>query len=376
MILISCASPSCTRARIVSGAMGVFPVTSTFCAALVQPVTRPPLSFSTTSGSAASSWKFSDAKNRSGNAPAIVSCTCAATFQPTRSMSWNGPIGRPSGANAFSTTVIGVPSYTARAASPITLASSRFTTKPGASAVSTAFLPSPLATTNAVDSAASAVASVFTISMRGITATGLKKWKPTSRSGCASAVPISATDSDEVLVARIVSSETIFSIAENTSCLTPTSSNTASMTKSQSANSPRSVVPCTSARSWFAVSASRRPLASSVPISSRMDATPLSTRPWSRSVMTTGTRSLRTNSSANCEAMRPAPMTPTFVTFFANALSGAPTGRLARFCTRSNAYMDAANWSPVMRSASASSSRAKPSAFVPLFALSSRSSAT
>jgi len=59
--------------------------------------------------------------------------------------------------------------------------------------------------------------------------------------------------------------------------------------------------------------------------------------------MTTGTRSFRTNSSANCDAMSPAPITPTFVTFFASALSGAPTGRFARFCTRSKAYMDAAN---------------------------------
>ena len=62
--------------------------------------------------------------------------------------------------------------------------------------------------------------------------------------------------------------------------------------------------------------------------------------------MSTGTWSLRTNSSANWLAMRPAPMMPTFVTFLASALSGAPTGRLARFCTRSKAYMDAANWSP------------------------------
>ena len=34
------------------------------------------------------------------------------------------------------------------------------------------------------------------------TATGLKKWNPTTRSGCASSAAISVTDSDEVLVAR------------------------------------------------------------------------------------------------------------------------------------------------------------------------------
>ncbi len=101
--------------------------------------------------------------------------------------------------------------------------------------MSTALLPRFFATTNAVDSAASEVDGVRTISISGMTATGLKKWKPTSRSGWASFAPISATDSDEVLVARIASSATIASISPNTCCLTPTSSKTASMTKSQSA---------------------------------------------------------------------------------------------------------------------------------------------
>ena len=144
--------------------------------------------------------------------------------------------------------------------------------------MSTAFLPSPRATTNAVESAASVVCGVLTISISGMTATGLKKWKPTSRSGCASFAPISSTDSDEVFVARIASSATIFSISPKTCCLTPTSSNTASITKSQSAYSDLSVVPCTSARSRLAASPSRRPFASSLPISSLMYARPLSTR--------------------------------------------------------------------------------------------------
>ena len=42
-------------------------------------------------------------------------------------------------------------------------------------------------------------------------------------------------------------------------------------------------------------------------------------------------------SSASWLAMRPAPTMPTFVTGRASALSGAPAGRLARFCTRSKA---------------------------------------
>ena len=55
--------------------------------------------------------------------------------------------------------------------------------------------------------------------------------------------------------------------------------------------------------------------------------------------------------------MYPAPITPTLVTFFASALSGAPAGRFVRFCTRLKAYTDAWSWSPAMRSASTSSSR-------------------
>ena len=44
--------------------------------------------------------------------------------------------------------------------------------------------------------------SPVTISSSGITATGLKKWKPTTRSGCSRSAAISVIDSDEVLVAQ------------------------------------------------------------------------------------------------------------------------------------------------------------------------------
>ena len=72
-------------------------------------------------------------------------------------------------------------------------------------------------------------------SSRGSTATGLKKWKPTTRSGCARSAAISETDSEEVLVASRHVSATCFSSEANTSFLTASSSNTASITKSQSA---------------------------------------------------------------------------------------------------------------------------------------------
>jgi hypothetical protein len=39
------------------------------------------------------------------------------------------------------------------------------------------------------------------ISSSGMTATGLKKWKPTTRSGCSRSLAISVIDSEEVFVA-------------------------------------------------------------------------------------------------------------------------------------------------------------------------------
>ena len=96
---------------------------------------------------------------------------------------------------------------------------------------------SVLPVANAVASVASSVCSPRTISSSGITATGLKKWKPTTRSGCARPLAISVTDRDEVLVASTHVSETTASTSANTCCLTFISSKTASMTKSASAKS-------------------------------------------------------------------------------------------------------------------------------------------
>ncbi len=132
--------------------------------------------------------------------------------------------------------------------------SRRFTTNPVPSRVITpVFLSLPM-TATAVASAASEVAAAFTTSTSGMTATGLKKWKPTSRSGCSSTDAIASTESDEVFVARIVVGEMYRSMSLNTVCLTPSSSNTASMTQSQSAKSVLSVVPVTSPRSLLSSS--------------------------------------------------------------------------------------------------------------------------
>ena len=66
---------------------------------------------------------------------------------------------------------------------------------------------------------------------------------------------------------------------------------------------------------------------------------------------------------------------PTLVTLRASVLSGTPTGRLARRCTRSNAYRLARASSPMIRSARASVSAAVPSANVASLASASSSSA-
>ena len=145
--------------------------------------------------------------------------------------------------------------------------SSRLTTNAGASFTSTHDFFSALPRANAVASDASSVFSARAISSSGMSATGLKKWKPTTRSGCARFSAIAVTDSEDVLVSRTQVSDTTASTSAKTCCLTLRSSKTASMTKSASANASFVIEPVTSALSRLALSALRRPLALSLSIS-------------------------------------------------------------------------------------------------------------
>ena len=138
------------------------------------------------------------------------------------------------------------------------------TTNAGRSATSTQDFFSVLPTAKAVATDASSVFSARAISSSGSTATGLKKWKPTTRSGCRSPEAISVTDREEVFVASTHSGETTASTSANTCCLTFISSNTASMTKSASAKDSLPVDPVTSALSRLALSWLIRPLPSSL----------------------------------------------------------------------------------------------------------------
>ena len=156
--------------------------------------------------------------------------------------------------------------------------------------------------------------------------------------GAPAPAAISVTDSDEVLVASTHSAETTASTSAKTCCLTASSSKTASMTKSASAK-PSLVERAGDQRLEPVGPVRADPALAPAACRSRRGRSrrPCRRRSWSRSVSTTGTSSRRANSSASWLAIRPAPTTPTLVTGRASALSGAPAGRLARFCTRSKA---------------------------------------
>ena len=94
---------------------------------------------------------------------------------------------------------------------------------------------SSLPTAIAVAVVASSVVDVRATSSNGITATGLKKWKPTTRSGFLSPSVMRSTDREEVLVASTHSGETMLSSFLKSSCLSESSSKIASITKSQPA---------------------------------------------------------------------------------------------------------------------------------------------
>ena len=90
----------------------------------------------------------------------------------------------------------------------------------------------------AVAVVASSVLEVRAISRSGMTATGLKKWKPTTRSGLTNPSLMRSTEREEVFVARTHSGPTIFSNFLKSSCLSDNSSKIASMMKSQPAKTP------------------------------------------------------------------------------------------------------------------------------------------
>ena len=114
--------------------------------------------------------------------------------------------------------------------------------KPALSPQTTGFLPSACTSSATSSSTSGAVTTVCTISTKPCTGAGLKKCTPITRPGCEVAEEISVTESEEVLVARIVSSETMPSSCLKMSFLTSTDSTTASTTRSASLSSSSEVV--------------------------------------------------------------------------------------------------------------------------------------
>ncbi len=261
--------------------------------------------------------------------------------------------------------------------SPRNRVSSRLTTNAGASLTSTHDFFSALPTAKAVASVASSVCSARTISSSGITATGLKKWKPTTRSGCCEVRGhLGHRQRGGVGGRTQVSEHDGLDLGEDLLLDLEVLEHGLDDEVGVGERRPWSIEPVTRALSRLALSGVE-PALGAAACRSRRGRRPRPCRPApgrGRSARPAPRRRC-TNSSASWLAISPAPTTPTLVTGRASVLSGAPAGRLARCCTRSNEYSPARSSSPMMRSASASSSAAKPSSRVAVLAAAIRSSA-
>src|SRR5579875_1800326 len=115
--------------------------------------------------------------------------------------------------------------------------------KPAWSRARMTCLPSrPRTKCSAAAATASAVSSDFVSSTRGMTGTGLKKWRPTTRSGRVVAAASEAIGIEDVFEASTASGATSRSRAANSSRFSAASSATASTTRSQPAKEASSVV--------------------------------------------------------------------------------------------------------------------------------------
>ena len=107
--------------------------------------------------------------------------------------------------------------------------------KPARSPMVTSILPSEATNASMSATTSGSVTTLRTTSTSFITGAGLKKCMPTTLPGREVATAISVTDSEEVLVARIVSGRQISSRAVKMARLRSSCSGTASMTRSTSA---------------------------------------------------------------------------------------------------------------------------------------------
>ncbi len=111
--------------------------------------------------------------------------------------------------------------------------------KPGLSLARIGVRPIRLPTSVVASSAAAAASSVATTSTSFISAGGLKKCMPTTRSRCGTRAAIAVIGSEEVLLARIVAGPHASASEANSLRFRARSSGAASITRSHSARSAR-----------------------------------------------------------------------------------------------------------------------------------------
>ncbi len=181
--------------------------------------------------------------------------------------------------------------------------------KPALSPQTTGFLPSRSTSDFTSSSTVGSVTTVRMISTRFWTGAGLKKCTPMTRPGCALAVEISVTDSEDVLVARTAEGETIVSSSRKMSFLTPRDSTTASTTKSASARSFISVVSVIRPSSSACSASVILPRFTARPVECSRCWRPR-VRPSSFSSTPTTENPLRAKTSAMPAPMVPRPITP------------------------------------------------------------------
>ena len=143
------------------------------------------------------------------------------------------------------------PSASMRSDSSVKGRARRLAMKPGLSLARIGVRPMRAPTSAAASSAAGEESAVATTSTSFISAGGLKKCMPTTRSGCGTSAAIAVTGSEEVLLARIAPGPQASARPANSSRFSPRSSGAASTTRSHSPRSPMLVAAPTRSLATF-----------------------------------------------------------------------------------------------------------------------------
>ena len=180
-----------------------------------------------------------DAAPACGRGPAIsVSWMASVSSSPTRSDCSSGPstdsrAPNPSLVTSSMVSASQMPSATSAIASRFKACCSRLPMKPGMSLrTCTGFRPAPAINAMVRATTSSAVASFWMTSTSRTRCGGFQKCAPTTRPRCLRWRPISVVGSAELLLARIVSGDTIASSSAKIFCFRSRFSSTASMTNS------------------------------------------------------------------------------------------------------------------------------------------------